>query len=127
MATQLKYAVVRAKIDKKSFVYILLLLIVNLKYYLNFLSGFVWVGQGWSGLVWVCMGWYGLVWIGMDWYGLVWVGMSRYHGYDAITKQNLIINANWVGMGSILTTIILTTILNITLNGKTQPGKLIVV
>ena len=60
--------------------------------------------------------------------------MGWYHGYDAITKQDLIFKANWVGMGSILTIIIipilttittnlatnLTTNLNITLNGKTN-------
>ena len=62
----------------------------------------------WYGFVQVGTGFYGLVLIGMGWYG--W-----YHEYDAI--------ANWVGMGSILTTIIIlttiltqnfTTILNIT-------------
>ena len=77
------------------------------------------------GLVQVGTDWYRLVWVDMGWYRLVWVGMSWYHGYNAITKQNLIIKANWVGMGLPGLTItiipILTTILtsNI-LNGKTN-------
>ena len=44
--------------------------------------------------------------------------MGWYHGYDAITKPIFIIKANWFGIGSFLTTIIiliLTTILTITI------------